>query len=58
MKDEIAALQLNHIWDVVVLPLGKKPLPYKWVYKVKHNSDGSIERLKARLVVRGDIQKA
>lgn len=40
------------------LPPGKKPIGSKWVYKVKFNSDDTVERLKACVVIRGDTQKA
>ena len=38
------------------LPKGKKPIGCKWVYKVKHNSDGSVSKYKARLNVKGFAQ--
>lgn len=38
------------------LPFGKKPVGCKWMYTVKKKSDGSIERLKARLVTKGCTQ--
>jgi len=57
MHKELQALHDTHTWSIVSLPLGKKPIACKWVYKVKHKADGSIERLKARLVVKGFTQK-
>lgn len=53
MQKEIDALESNCTWDLVPLPVGKKPIGCKWVFKTKLNLDGSVERYKARLVAKG-----
>ena len=42
MGKEIEALKINKTWTIEHFPPGKKPINYKWVYRVKYNSDGSI----------------
>jgi len=56
MQKEIRALEDNGTWTMETLPPGKREMGSRWVYKIKHNSDGSVERLKARLVVFGNHQ--
>ena len=57
MRTEIDSLHSNRVWELVELPEGRKPVGSKWVFKVKTNADGSIERCKARLVAQGYSQK-
>ena len=57
MQEEITAIEKNNTWELTDLPPGKKVIGVKWVYKVKYNDDGSIQRYKARLVVKGYVQK-
>ena len=56
MKDEMNSLLGNQTWELTELPVGKKALHNKWVYKIKKKNDGS-KRYKARLVVKGFQQK-
>ncbi|WVZ15611.1 hypothetical protein V8G54_013177 [Vigna mungo] len=57
MQKEIQALQANKTWFMTQLPPGKRSIGCKWVYKIKHKADGSIERYKARLVAKGYTQQ-
>lgn len=50
MSIEIDALVLNKTLGLETLPEGKKAIGSKWVYKLKYNADGTIERYKARIV--------
>ena len=47
----------NDVWDVVPRPEGKFVVTSKSIYKIKHATDGSIEKYKARSVARGLSQK-
>ena len=47
----------NHTWELVDLPPGSKPIGWKWIFKKKFKSDGSIDKFKARLVAKGYTQK-
>ncbi|XP_040362272.1 uncharacterized protein LOC112202395 [Rosa chinensis] len=57
MTVEMDALEKNCTWELVSLPPGKKTVGCRWVYTVKHNLDGSVDRYKARLVAKGYTQK-
>ncbi|KAG7559745.1 Reverse transcriptase RNA-dependent DNA polymerase [Arabidopsis thaliana x Arabidopsis arenosa] len=57
VKDEIEALEENGTWTVEDLPQGKKAIGCKWVFRLKFNADGTLERHKARHVVLGNNQK-
>jgi len=56
MDEEMATLDANATWELVPLPEDKKVIGCKWVYKVKHNADRSVNRYKARLVIKGYAQ--
>ncbi|GJS60511.1 putative RNA-directed DNA polymerase [Tanacetum coccineum] len=49
MNAEMDALYRNNTWKIVDLPVRRKAISSKWVWKIKYKSDGEIERYKARL---------
>ena len=45
------------MYEVVPIPTGKSLITSRWLYKIKHAADGSIEKYEARFVARGFTQK-
>lgn len=57
MQAELSALEDNNNWELTVLPKGKKVVDFKWVYRIKYNADSSINKYKARLIVKSYNQE-
>jgi hypothetical protein len=56
MNEENRSLMEKNTWDIVPLLKGRNLLIFKWVYRNKYASDGSVERHKAQLVSKGFSQ--
>ncbi|KAE8698181.1 Calcium-dependent ARF-type GTPase activating protein family isoform 2 [Hibiscus syriacus] len=57
MNEEILALESNNTLSLVPLPSNKTLIGSKWVYRIKYNSNGEVERFKAHLVAKGCTQR-
>jgi histone deacetylase 1/2 len=53
MDEEYHALMKNQTWHLVPPRHGTNIIDCRWIYKVKHKADGSVDRYKARLVAKG-----
>ncbi|XP_012845775.1 PREDICTED: uncharacterized protein LOC105965758 [Erythranthe guttata] len=56
MDEEVQALKNNCTWILVSRPTNTDIVGSKWVFRTKYFADGSLERLKARLVANGYTQ--
>jgi histone deacetylase 1/2 len=57
MDEEYHALMKNQTWHLVPPRHGTNIIDCRWIYKVKHKADGSVDRYKARLVAKGFKQR-
>jgi hypothetical protein len=55
--EEYGALRANRTWDLVPRPPRANIITSKWIFKHKFQADGSLERYKARWVLRGFTQR-
>lgn len=58
MKEELRSMAEHDVWYLTDLPVGFKPIGCRWVFKMKKDEHGNINKFKARLVVKGYSQKA
>ena len=57
MMDEYQSIMKNDVWDVVPRPKGKFVVTSKWIFKIKHATDGSVEKHNAIFITWGFSQK-
>lgn len=57
MDHEINSIEKNKTWQLTDLPKGHKAIDLKWVFKVKTDQQGEVTKHKARVVVKGYVQR-
>ena len=57
IKREVEALISNNTFTIMERPQNVRPIGFKWVFKIKENKDGTIERYKTRCTALGNLQR-
>ncbi|CAL9003639.1 unnamed protein product [Prunus brigantina] len=57
MDREIEAIEKNNTWELIDLPSRGKVIGVKWIFKIKLNENGEVDKYKARLVAKGYCQQ-
>ncbi|CAI7899825.1 unnamed protein product [Closterium sp. NIES-54] len=57
MESELKSIEENGTWELVELPEERKAITSKFLFKIKSDANGNIERYKSRLVAKGYQQK-
>ena len=57
IDSELDSIMSNNTWELADFSRGCKPIFSTWIFKKKLKLDGSIDKYKARLIVRGFTQK-
>lgn len=53
MHKELLSYESNHTWDLVPHQAATSVIGRKWIYSIRFESDGSLDRYKARLISQG-----
>ena len=56
VDEELVLMAKYHIWDVVEEPPDKNIVGCHWVFRIKHNANGKVQKYKAHLVAQGFTQ--
>ncbi|GMF61332.1 unnamed protein product [Phytophthora fragariaefolia] len=57
IRAELKSMRLRDVFRAAKLPNNQRAVGTKWVFTIKRNADGSIDKYKARLVAKGFVQK-
>ncbi|CAI5967065.1 unnamed protein product [Closterium sp. NIES-64] len=57
LESVLKSIEENDTFELVELPEGRTAITSKWLFKIKSDADGKIERYKSRLVAKGYQQK-
>ncbi|MBW0540259.1 hypothetical protein O181_079974 [Austropuccinia psidii MF-1] len=56
-QEELDQMATRDVWEVLTKLPGMKTIGHHWVFDLKRNLDGTVEKIKARLISRGDRQR-
>ena len=57
VAEELTSMKTNHTYKILILPVSKREIPCRWVFKAKRDANGQIIRYKAGLVAKGYAQQ-
>jgi hypothetical protein len=57
MTEEHQSIMKNEVWEIIPRPKEKSVVTSKWIYKIKHAANRSVDEYKASFVARGFSQK-